>query len=97
MLYFHKELKEKLKSDYQIQKSVSNKEYFKIESGLYSDMEFVKPLEIICKKYPNAIFTSDNAYYYNLTDARNNWLGVPVNEVINSIIIYFEKLETVQV
>ncbi len=69
MLYFHKELKEKLKSDYQIQKAVSNKEYFKIENGLYSDVEFVNPLEIICKKYPNAIFTSDSAYYYyDLTD-----------------------------
>ena len=69
MLYFHKELKEKLKSDYQIQKSVSNKEYFKIENGVYSDIEFVNPLEIICKKYPNAIFTSDSAYYYyDLTD-----------------------------
>ena len=69
MLYFHKELKEKLKSDYQIQKSVSSKEYFKIENGLYSDVEFVNPLEIICKKYPNAIFTSDSAYYYyDLTD-----------------------------
>ena len=69
MLYFHKELKEKLKSDYQIQKAVRTHEYFKIESGLYSDMEFVNPLEIICKKYPNAIFTLDSAYYYyNLTD-----------------------------
>ena len=69
MLYFHKELKEKLKSDYQIQKAVSNKEYFKIENGLYSDMEFVNPLEIICKKYPEAVFTSDSAYYYyDLTD-----------------------------
>lgn len=69
MLYFHKELKEKLKSDYQIQKSVSNKKYFKIENGLYSDIEFVNPLEIICKKYPDAIFTSDSAYYYyDLTD-----------------------------
>lgn len=69
MLYFHKELKEKLKSDYQIQKAVYNNEYFKIENGLYSDIEFVNPLEIICKKYPNAIFTSDSAYYYyNLTD-----------------------------
>ena len=69
MLYFHKELKEKLKSDYQIQKAVSNKEYFKIENGLYSDKEFVNPLEIICKKYPEAIFTSDSAYYYyDLTD-----------------------------
>ena len=69
MLYFHKELKEKLKSDYQIQKAVSNKEYFKIENGLYSDMEFVNPLEIVCKKYPEAVFTSDSAYYYyDLTD-----------------------------
>ena len=69
MLYFHKELKEKLKSDYQIQKAVSKKEYFKIENGLYSDMEFVNPLEIICKKYPEAVFTSDSAYYYyDLTD-----------------------------
>ena len=69
MLYFHKELKEKLKSDYQIQKAVSNKEYFKIENGLYSDIEFVNPLEIICKKYPEAVFTSDSAYYYyDLTD-----------------------------
>lgn len=28
MLYFHKELKEKLKSDYQIQKAVTNKELY---------------------------------------------------------------------
>ena len=54
MLYFHKELKEKLKSDYQIQKAVLNKEYYKIENGLYSDIELVSPLEIICKKYPDA-------------------------------------------
>ena len=69
MLYFHIELKEKLKSDYQIQKSVSDKKYYKIENGLYSDQEYVNPLEIILKKYPNAIFTSDSAYYYyDLTD-----------------------------
>ena len=69
MLYFHKELKEKLKSDYQIQKAVLNSNYYKIEKGLYSDIEFVNPLEIISKKYPNAIFSSDSAYYYyDLTD-----------------------------
>ena len=69
MLYFHKELIKKLKSDYQIQKAVSNRKYYKIEKGLYSDKEFVNPLEIILKKYPNAIFTSDSAYYYyDLTD-----------------------------
>ena len=74
MLYFHKELKEKLKSDYQIQKAVSKGYYYKIESGLYSDKEFINPLEIICKKYPNAIFTSDSAYYYyDLTDVIPNY------------------------
>lgn len=69
MLYFHKELKEKLKSDYQIQKAVSNKEFYKVDNGLYSDVEFVNPLEVIIKKYPNTIFTSESAYYYyDLTD-----------------------------
>ena len=69
MLYFHKELKEKLKSDYQIQKAVSGKKYYKIEKGLYSDKKFVNPIDVIVKKYPNAIFTSDSAYYYyDLTD-----------------------------
>lgn len=69
MLYFHKELKERLKSDYQIQKAVSEKKYYKISNGLYSDKEHVNPLEIIVKKYPNAIFTGESAYYYyDLTD-----------------------------
>lgn len=69
MLYFHKELKDKMNSDYQIQKAVEEKKYYKVEMGLYSDKEFVNPLEIIVKKYPNAIFTSDSAfYYYDLTD-----------------------------
>lgn len=69
MLYFHKELKEKINSDYQIQKAVEEKKYYKVEMGLYSDKEFVNPLEIIVKKYPNAIFTSDSAFYYfDLTD-----------------------------
>ena len=33
MLYFHKELKEKLKSDYQIQKALFNKKYYKISKS----------------------------------------------------------------
>ena len=34
---------------------------------------------------------------HNLSDARNNWLQVAVNEVITGVVIYFENLETVQV
>ena len=69
MLYFHKELKEKYKYDYNIQKEVKKKNLYKIEEGLYSDKEYVSPLEIIVKKYPNAILTNDSAFYYHdLTD-----------------------------
>ena len=69
MLYFRSELDKNKYSTYQLNKLIKNKKLFKIENGLYSDQEFVNPLEIIIKKYPNAIFTSDSAYYYyDLTD-----------------------------
>lgn len=69
MLYFHKELKEKLKSDYQIQKAVEEKKYFKVEDGLYSDKPNINYIEIIAKKYPNYVIYGDSAYYYHdLTD-----------------------------
>lgn len=69
MLYFHKELKEKLKSDYQIQKAVEEKKYFKVDDGLYSDKSSANYIEIIAKKYPNFVIYGDSAYYYhNLTD-----------------------------
>ena len=69
MLYFRKELNNDKYSTYQLNKAIKNKQLFKVANGLYSNKEFVNPLEIICKKYPNAIFTLDSAYYYyNLTD-----------------------------
>lgn len=69
MLYFHKELKEKLKSDYQIQKAVEEKKYFKVDDGLYSDKPNADYIEIIAKKFPNFVIYGDSAYYYhNLTD-----------------------------
>lgn len=69
MLYFRNELDKNKHSTYQLNKAIENKELFKVDNGLYTDVEFVNPLEIILKKYPNAIFTSDSAYYYyNLTD-----------------------------
>ena len=69
MLYFRNELDKNKYSTYQLNKAIENKELFNVDNGLYSDVEFVNPLEIILKKYPNAIFTSDSAYYYyDLTD-----------------------------
>ena len=69
MLYFHKELKEKMKSDYQIQKAVEEGRIFKIDGGLYSDKSNTNYIEIIAKKFPNFVIYGDSAYYYhNLTD-----------------------------
>lgn len=69
MLYFHKELKDKLKSDYQIQKAVKEKKYFKLDDGLYSDRPDTSYIEIIVKRYPNFVVCGDSAFYYhNLTD-----------------------------
>lgn len=74
MLYFRNELDKSKYSTYQLNKAIENKELFKVDNGLYSDKEFVNPLEIIVKKYPNAIFTSDSAYYYyDLTDVIPNY------------------------
>ena len=64
MLYSHKELKNKYKDNYTIQKLVKESKLFKIEKGLYSDKENVNYLEIITKKYPSAIFTMESAFYY---------------------------------
>ncbi len=41
------------------------------------------------------ITINNNIFIHNLSDARNNWLGVPVEDVINSVVNYFVTLETV--
>ena len=43
------------------------------------------------------ITINNNIFKHNLLDARNNWLGISVDEVISSIIMYFESLETITV
>ena len=69
MLYTHKELEKLNKSDYQIKKAIAEGKLFKIERGLYSDKSTVNHFEIIGKKYPDAIFTMDSAFYFHgLTD-----------------------------
>ena len=69
MVLLYKELIQKYESDYKIKKLIQEGKIFKIEKGIYSDKKNVNYLEIISKKYPNAIFTMDSAFYYhNLTD-----------------------------
>lgn len=69
MIYTRNEISNIYNSTYQINKAIRDKKIFKLQNGIYSDEEYVNPLLIIEKKYPNAIFTMDSAFYYwNLTD-----------------------------
>ena len=69
MLYTYKELRTKYKQHFVIEQKLKDKDIFKIDSGLYSDSEQVPYMEIIRKKYPKAIVSSDTAFYYhNLTN-----------------------------
>lgn len=69
MILLYKELVEQHKSDYEIKKLIEDGKIFKIEKGVYSDSQNINYLEVLNKKYPNAIFTMDSAFYYhNLTD-----------------------------
>jgi len=69
MLQTHKELEKLYGSDYKIKKAITEGMIYKIDKGLYSHTQYVHPFEIIGKKYPNAIFTMDSAFYFHgLTD-----------------------------
>ena len=95
MLYNHNELKNKYKSTYQIRKALKNKEIFKIEKGIYSNVSNVHYLEVIMKKYSYAIFTSYSAYYYhNLTDVIPNKMYLATNR--NATTIHSDKIQQIR-
>ena len=69
MLLTYSECIQKYGSKYNLHKKVENKEIYQLEKGIYSDVRSVSELQIISKKYPEAIFTLNSAFYYhNLTD-----------------------------
>ena len=43
------------------------------------------------------ITLNNNIFKRNLSDARNNWIDISVEEVISNVLNYFESIETVQV
>ena len=47
MLYFHKELKKKIKSDNQIQNEVEKKKYFKVDDVIANVILYFNSLETI--------------------------------------------------
>lgn len=69
MLYSYKECLEKYKNSYQINKVMEAKMIYKIEEGIYSDNEYESEVAVLSKKYPNAIFTGEFAFYvHGFTD-----------------------------
>lgn len=63
MLFSYAAVKNKYGNEYQIKKAISSGELFKIENGVYSDNKVVPKIAVIAFKYPNAIFTSESAFF----------------------------------
>ena len=69
MVFTYNECVNKYGSKYLVSKAVKAGQLYKQESGVYSDKEYVPALAVIARKYPDAIFTMNSAfYYYDLTD-----------------------------
>lgn len=87
MIYSYEDVISKYKNNYQLNKALKDKKIFKIIPGIYSSQEFVNYLLVISKKYPNAVFTSDSAfYYYNLTDVIPQKYFLATNRKASKII-----------
>jgi len=94
MIYNYKEIKEKYKTNYKINKAIKNQEIYKIEKNIYSDTKNINYLEMISKKYPNAIFTMDSAFYFhNLTDVIPTKINLAIER--NSSRIKDEKINQI--
>lgn len=69
MLYYYNELLKSGLTRYEIEKKVKLKELYKTSHGIYSDEMEPHELEIIFKRFPNAVLTLNSAFFYhNLTD-----------------------------
>lgn len=95
MIFTYNELLLKYKSAYQIEKAVKDRNIYKIEKGIYSDIPNVHYLSVIMKKYPYGILTSYSAYYYqNLTDVIPNKIYLSTSR--NATTITSEKIQQIR-
>lgn len=87
MVYNYKEVIQLYKNDYNLKKALQEKKIYKLEKGIYSENKLVNPLVLYSKKYPNAVITMDNAfYYYNLTDVIPSNVCLATNRNSDKII-----------
>ena len=69
MILTYTECIDKYGNNYQLEKFLAEEQIYRVESGLYSTNRYPAELEIIVKKYPNAILTGEYAFYcHDLTD-----------------------------
>lgn len=69
MILTYTECIEKYGNDYQLEKAIAEEGVYRVEYGVYSTKRYFNELEIIFKKYPNAILTGEYAFYcHDLTD-----------------------------
>lgn len=69
MILSYTECIEKYGNEYQLGKAVAEEMIYRIEPGLYSTMRYPVELDIIVKKYPDAILTGEYAFYcHDLTN-----------------------------
>lgn len=69
MILTYKECIEKYGNDYKLSMAVKEERIYRVEPGVYSTERYSSDLEVIVKKYPNAILTGEYAFYYHdLTD-----------------------------
>lgn len=60
-------------SVYEMRKNIKEGKLFKIVNGYYSDNPKEDEIEIICKRYPSAVFTMESAFYImGLTKTKPN-------------------------
>ena len=73
MIYNNHEVRTKYKSYYNINKAINNKELYRIDHGVYSDVPNPNPILVAVVKHRNSIVTLNTAFYlYNLTDKMDN-------------------------
>lgn len=86
MLYNYYQCIEIFGTDRKLKQALKDKRIYKIEKGIYSYNEFKPELAVISKKYPNAIFTLNSAFYYHgLTDVIPNLYYLATSKEITRI------------
>lgn len=84
--------------------------YFLIDNNILNKNRLLKYIDYLIIKDKNInqntineiilrleTILNNRIFIDRLDNARSNWINIPVNDVINKVIIYFKSLETIQV